>query len=314
MPARECDRTSRRAFLRNAGLVLASSVLARPLCLLAAQPSSVLTKPIPSTGERLPVLGMGSWLTFDVPPLEMFRKSRVEVLRRFFAAGGAVIDSSPMYGKSENVIGHCLGRLSNDRSLFAATKVWTPLRWHGRRQIEDSRELWGVEQFDLLQIHNMLSWERHLETLQELKAAGGVRYVGITTSHGRRHEAMERVLAEQPFDFVQFTYNILDREAEARLLPLAADRGLGVIINRPFRRGALIDDLAPRPLPPWASEIDCASWPQFLLKFIVSHPDVTCAIPATSQPDHMTENMIAAHGELPDARMRQRMIRYVENL
>ena len=312
----DAPRRSRRALLRSLGLG-AACLAVRPLRLLGAEPggrSELLTKPIPSSGERLPVLGMGSWITFDVVPVGGLLDTRVEVLRRFFAAGGALVDSSPMYGRSEDVIGHCLRRLSNDRGLFSATKVWTPLAWHGRRQIAASEELWGVERFDLLQIHNLLSWEAHLETLRELKAAGGVRYLGITTSHGRRHEEMARVIAAQPFDFVQLTYNLLDREAEARLLPLAAERGLAVIVNRPFRRGALIDAFGGRPLPPWAAEIGCESWPQVLLKFVVSHPAVTCAIPATSRPDHMAENMAAARGRLPDAAMRQRMIRYVESL
>ncbi|HUF77297.1 MAG TPA: aldo/keto reductase, partial [Thermoanaerobaculia bacterium] len=229
-------------------------------------------------------------------------------------AGGALVDSSPMYGRSEEVIGQCLRRLPNRRGLFSATKVWTPLGWHGRRQIAASEELWSVEPFDLLQVHNLLSWEAHLETLRELKAAGGVRYLGVTTSHGRRHQEMERVIDAQPLDFVQLTYNLLDREAEARLLPLAAERGLAVIVNRPFRRGALIDAFGRRPLPPWAGEIDCRSWPQLLLKFVVSHPTVTCAIPATSRPEHMAENMAAARGRLPDAALRQRLIRYVEGL
>ena len=315
------ERASRREFLRTLGVAAtACAVPGGPgvLRLLAAdrpaRPAGLLTQPIPATGERVPVLGMGSWITFDVPDLLGLREPRVEVLRRFFDAGGAMIDSSPMYGRSEDTIGHCLRRLSNDGGLFAATKVWTPTRWHGRRQIEASEELWGVRRFDLLQIHNMLSWEAHLETLLAMKEEGRVRYVGITTSHGRRHEAMARVIAEQPFDFVQLTYNLLDREAEARLLPLAAEHGRAVIVNRPFRRGALIDALEGRPLPPWAGEIDCATWPQFLLKFVVSHPAVTCAIPATSNPDHMAENMGAAYGRLPDARMRERMVRYVEGL
>lgn len=315
------DGASRRAFLKTVGLTAAACAIPGGpgvLGLLAAdrptRPDGLLTKPIPATGERVPVLGMGSWITFDVPDLLGLREPRVEVLRRFFDAGGAMIDSSPMYGRSEETIGHCLRRLSNDGGLFSATKVWTPAQWHGRRQIEASEELWGVRRFDLLQIHNMLSWEAHLETLLALKEEGRVRYVGITTSHGRRHEAMERAIAEQPFDFVQFTYNLRDREAEARLLPLAAEHGRAVIVNRPFRRGALIDELAGRPLPPWAGEIDCATWPQFLLKFAVSHPAVTCAIPATSNPDHMSENMGAAYGRLPDAPMRERMVRYVEGL
>jgi diketogulonate reductase-like aldo/keto reductase len=179
---------------------------------------------------------------------------------------------------------------------------------------EASRQLWGVDRFDLMQVHNLLDWETHLETLVEWKAQGRVRYIGVTTSHGRRHETLEKVMAEQPIDFVQFTYNILDREAEQRLLPLAAERRLAVIINRLFRRGALFEIAGKRPLPDWAGDIDCANWAQFFLKFIAAHPAVTCAIPATSRVDHMRENMGAASGLLPDADMRARMIRYVESL
>jgi aryl-alcohol dehydrogenase-like predicted oxidoreductase len=315
-PIREQGRASRRAFLRGLGLG-AAWLASRPPSLFGAEATAaadLLTKPIPSSGERLPVLGMGSWITFDVVPVGRYLDTRVEVLRRFFDAGGALVDSSPMYGRSEEVIGQCLRRVQNRRGLFSATKVWTPLGWHGRRQIAASEELWGVEPFDLLQVHNLLSWEAHFETLRELKAAGGVRYLGVTTSHGRRHQELERVIDAQPLDFVQLTYNLLDREAEARLLPLAAERGLAVIVNRPFRRGALIDAFGRRPLPPWAGEIDCGSWPQLLLKFVVSHPAVTCAIPATSRPEHMAENMAAARGRLPDAALRQRLIRYVEGL
>ncbi len=178
----------------------------------------------------------------------------------------------------------------------------------------ESRELWGVERFDLMQIHNMLNWEGHLETLMEDKARGRVRYIGITTSHGRRHDAFEKAMAKRPFDIVQFTYNILDREAERRLLPLAAERGLAVIANRPFRQKQLFRLFGHHPLPEWSAEFDCENWAQFFLKFVVSHPAVTCAIPATSRVEHMRENMGALYGRLPDRAMRERMIRYVENL
>ena len=304
---------SRRELLEVLGLAAAAALVPG----LGGPPSSssdLLTKPIPSSGERVPVVGMGTWITFDVVPVGGFLDTRVEILRRFFAAGGGVIDSSPMYGRSEDVVGHCLRRLPNDGGLFSATKVWTPIGWHGRRQVASSEELWGVERFDLLQVHNLLSWEEHLGMLRELRSRDGVRDLGVTTSHGRRHEELERVLAGEPLDFVQLTYNVLDRQAEARLLPLAAERGIAVIANRPFRRGALIDALEGEPLPPWAGEIGCASWPQLLLKFIVSHPAVTCAIPATSVPDHMSENMVAARGRLPDETMRRRLVRYVEEL
>lgn len=308
---------TRRQLLRTAALAAAGAALPGPVRLLGAATApagDILTKAIPSTGEEIPVLGMGSWITFDVVPIGPFLETRVEVLRRFFAAGGGMVDSSPMYGRSERVIGACLEQLEGDSGLFSATKVWTPLAWHGRRQIAESHELWGLRRFDLLQVHNLLGTDEHLETLYERKAEKRLRYVGVTTSHGRRHEELERVMEREPLDFVQLTYNIRDREAEQRLLPKAAEHGRAVIVNRPFRRGALIDDLAGKPLPPWAEEIGCATWPQFLLKFIVSHPAVTCAIPATSEPDHMSENMQAAYGALPDAAMRRRMVRYVESL
>ncbi|HEX6141978.1 MAG TPA: aldo/keto reductase [Geminicoccaceae bacterium] len=274
----------------------------------------MLTKVFPATGERVPAIGMGSWITFNVGDDQELRDQRVEVLRAFFEKGGGVIDSSPMYGTSEEVIGYCLAHLENTGALFSATKVWTPLKWLGPGQMAESRELWGLERFDLMQIHNMLNWESHLETLLEDKAEGRIRYIGMTTSHGRRHEAFEKTMAEQPLDAVQFTYNILDREAERRVLPLAAERGLAVMINRPFRRKQLFRLFERHPLPEWAGEFDCANWAEFLLKFIVSHPAVTCAIPATSRVDHMQENMGALHGRLPDPAMRTRMIRYVESL
>lgn len=316
--------TTRRRFLRGLGTAAAACLLPDPLRLLASESGAaagdaqsagdVLTKAIPSTGERIPVLGMGTWITFNVPPIGGLLDTRVEVLRRFFADGGGMIDSSPMYGQSEKVVGACLERLDEGGGLFSATKVWTPFQALGRGQIEDSHELWGVDRFDLLQVHNLVAWEAHLETLRERKAAGRLRYVGVTTSHGRRHDELEAVMKSQPLDFVQLTYNILDREPEARLLPLAADRGIAVIANRPFRRGALIDRFRGEPLPPWAADIGCATWPQFLLKFIISHPALTCAIPATAEPAHMSENRVAGRGELPDAKTREKMVRWVEGL
>lgn len=271
-------------------------------------------KPIPGTTVTLPALGMGTWITFNVPPLSAARRERVDVLRAFFAAGGQLVDSSPMYGLAEAVVGHCLERLDAP-PLFAATKVWTPTRLAGVAQMKLSQSLWGVERFDLMQVHNMVDWESHLDTLREWREAGRLRFLGITTSHGRRHAAMERVIESEPdFDVVQFTYNIGDREAERRLLPAAAANGKAVIVNRPFRRGALIERLTGKALPPWATEIGCATWPQFLLKFVTSHPAVTCAIPATSRVDHMVENMAALTGPVPDAALRRRMVEYVGQL
>jgi diketogulonate reductase-like aldo/keto reductase len=301
----------RRAFL---GSLATLAALGGRLAHAAAAPGPVLTKKIPVSGEAVPVVGMGSWITFNVGDDPTMRAERVRVLQAFFDMGGVVIDSSPMYGTSEEVIGHCLAQIGNGRPFFAATKVWTPLQMLGPGQMEDSRDYWGIERFDLMQVHNLLTWEGHLETLREDQAEGRIRYIGITTSHGRRHDELEQVMTEQPLDAVQFTYNILDREAEQRLLPLAAERGLAVIANRPFRCKQLFSLFEQQPLPEWAGEIDCANWAQFLLKFVVSHPAVTCAIPATSRVDHMRENMGALYGRLPDAALRERMIRYVESL
>ena len=306
----DLNTISRRAFL--AALAAGAAVPFTPFPASAAL--KIITRPIPASGEMLPVIGMGSWITFNVGAIQRLRDIRVEVLRAFFDGGGGMVDSSPMYGFSEEVIGYCLARLKDTGTLFSATKVWTPVIWHGLKQMQASEELWGLKRFDLQQVHNLLNWEDHLATLLQAKADGRVRYVGVTTSHGRRHGELEGIMKSQPIDFVQFTYNIDDREAEARLLPLAAERGLGVIINRPFQRGALFDSIARHPLPAWAADVDCANWAQFFLKFIVSHPAVTCAIPATSKVEHMRQNMGAARGRLPDAKTRQRMIEYVEGL
>ena len=317
----DLDRMDRTLSRRKALQALAALGLTAPLAMRAtageAQTSlrrAILKRPIPATGEHIPAIGMGTWITFNVGEDANLRKQRLEVLRTFFDLGGTLVDSSPMYGSSEEVIGYCLARLGAEAPVFAATKVWTPGQWLGTQQMAHSEGLWGLERFDLMQIHNLLDWEAHLETLLEWKAEGRVRYIGITTSHGRRHEDFERIMREQPLDFVQFTYNMRDREAERHLLPLAAERGLAVIINRPFRRGWLIDTYARHPLPDWAGEFDCANWPQFFLKFIVSHPAVTCAIPATSRVEHMRENMGALNGRLPDAALRARMIRHIESL
>ena len=303
---------NRRAFLTSIGAL--GATLRFKLGDAVAASGPILKKAIPATGEQVPVIGMGSWITFNVGNDKALRDKRVKVLEAFFDAGGGMIDSSPMYGSSEEVIGYCLARIANKHALFSATKVWTLSKFLGVRQMENSRKLWGAKTLDLMQIHNLLDWRTHLETLKAWKADGRVRYIGVTTSHGSRHDDFLDVMAGQPLDVVQFTYNILDRKAEKRLLPLAGERGLAVIINRPFRGGALFDRFGGKPLPDWASEFDCANWAQFFLKFVVSHPAVTCAIPATSRVDHMRENMGAAYGRLPDAKMRRRMIRYVESL
>jgi diketogulonate reductase-like aldo/keto reductase len=302
-------QVSRRRMIGAMAGGVAAAVL-RPLYALAGV--APITRPIPSSGERLPVIGLGSWITFNVGDDPELREECAQVMRAFFEGGGRVIDSSPMYGSSQEVIGYGLRRLGHAGTLFSADKVWTSS--DGPAQIEESRAQWGIRRFDLLQVHNLLAWESHLPTLFAMKAEGRVRYVGITTSEGRRHDAFERIMAGQPLDFVQVSYNVLDREVERRILPLAQDRGIAVIINRPFRQGGLIRKVEKHRLPSWASELGAANWAQFLLKFIVSHAAVTCAIPATSQVAHAKENMGAASGPLPDAALRRRMVAHVEAL
>jgi diketogulonate reductase-like aldo/keto reductase len=273
---------------------------------------TLLTKPIPSSGEQMPLFGLGTWITFNVGNDTAARAQSAEVMRQFFAAGGKLIDSSPMYGSSQGVIGEALQKLQAQSKVFSAEKVWTSS--DGAAQIEASRRLWQVPRFDLLQVHNLLAWEKQLPLLQAMKAAGQLRYVGITTSEGRRHSEFEQLMRSQRIDFVQLSYNLLDREAEQRLLPLARERGIAVLVNRPFREGALLRQLQRHPLPGWAAEIDCSNWAQVALKFVVSHPAVTCAIPATSNPVHLRENMGASRGRLPDAALRQRMADHVARL
>lgn len=272
---------------------------------------SLITRTIPNSGEVIPAIGMGSWLTFAVGDDEQQKQQRVAVLKTFFANGGVLIDSSPMYGTSEEVIGYCLKQLSHPKDLFAATKVWTKGWQAGIRQMKRSQYLWGVERFDLMQIHNLLDYETHLATLKQWKADGKIRYIGVTTSHGRRHQELIKIMQTEPaIDFVQFTYNIEDREAEQYLLPIAKERKLAVIINRPFQGGGLFDRVEGKPLPDWAKEIDVHNWAQFFLKYIISHPAVTVAIPATSRVDHMLENMRGMNGVLPDTNIRNKMIQY----
>ncbi len=288
-----------------------------PLCAVgpvAAQAGAVATKPIPSSGERIPVVGLGSWITFNVGNDPVARDACAEVMRAFFGAGGRLIDCSPMYGSSQPVIGHGLAKLGGKAPVFAADKVWIGAGAKGPEQIEASRRHWGVPRFDLLQVHNLLAWEEHLPTLFAMKAAGRLRYVGITTSEGRRHAEFEKVMRSQPLDVVQLSYNPLDREAEQRLLPLAQERGIAVIANRPFREGALLRALQRHPLPGFAAELGCDGWAQLVLKFIVSHPAVTCAIPATSSVAHVRQNLGAARGAMPDAALRARIAAHIAAL
>ena len=271
-------------------------------------------KTIPGTDESLPTIGMGTYITFNVGPGRAEREPLAEVLRIFFEHGGAMIDSSPMYGQAEAVLGDLLAAMDFTDGLFSATKVWTRSTSAGGAQIDDSLELWGIPRFDLMQVHNLVNWQEHLETMRVRRDDGAIRYLGITTSHGRRLDEFERIMRNEPIDFVQLTYNVVDRWAEETLLPLARERGIAVIANRPFQGGRLFDRFADAPLPNWASDAGIDNWAQFFLKFIVSHPAVTCAIPATSQPAHMRENMGALLGPVPDAATRNAMTEYIAEL
>ena len=304
-PAEEPPWPARRTWLAgSAALVAALPWPARAAAPSAAAPA---TRRIPSSGEALPVVGLGTWITFNVGNDPAALDGCTEVMRAFLAAGGRMIDSSPMYGSSQPTIGHALARLGRPGAMFSAEKVWIGDAARGAAQIEASRIFWGVPRFDLMQVHNLLAWREHLPRLFDMKAAGRLRYVGITTSEGRRHAEIEQVMRTQPIDFVQISYNLLDREVEQRILPLAQQRGIAVIVNRPFREGALLQALARHRLPAWAAEIDCDSWAQVALKFVVSHPAVTCAIPATSRVAHLRQNMGAALGRVPDSALRARM-------
>ncbi|MFO7787127.1 MAG: aldo/keto reductase [Halospina sp.] len=271
---------------------------------------------LPGRERSIPVIGMGTWRSFNVGADPQLREARTRVLEAFFEEGGGLIDSSPMYGSAQSVLGHGLEQLGYPDSLFSADKVWTRDGDATREQVNESEASWGLARFDLMQVHNLLAWEPHLETLQAMKEAGEVGTIGITTSHGRRLDEFERIMEQHDLDFIQLTYNIRDRWAEDRLLPLAREKGIAVIANRPYQGGSLIKGLKRRgvELPGWAEEIDCRAWADFLLKFIVSHPAVTCAIPATTSVDHMRENMAAGRGVMPDAGQRRRMIEALEAL
>ena len=301
-----------RRVILTAGITIAAAAM--PRLAPRAQPVQLITRRIPSTGELIPIIGLGTWITFNVGNDPMLRDECASVMATFFEGGGRLIDSSPMYGSSQPTIGYGLKKLGYPQTLFSAEKVWTSSPSSGPAQIERSRAFWGVPKFDLLQVHNLLSWEEHLKMLLAMKAAGQVRYVGITTSEGRRHDLIEEIMRTQPIDFVQVTYNVVDREIEERILPLAQDRGIGVIVNRPFQEGHLVRQLVRHPLPKWVGETGASNWAQFILKFILSHPTVTCTIPATTQVDHVRENLAAATGILPDEALRQRMAAYVQDL
>lgn len=299
--------------LRRQLLLSLPAVAAVCSCPMSMAGSANITRTIPSTGEKINPVGMGTWRTFNVGRDNYLRQNCSRVMARFFAMGGQLIDSSPMYGSSEQVLGYCLKQLNFPSELFSATKVWTHSVSEGREQFEDSTALWQQPTFDLLQIHNLLGWQEHLAVLREYKQQGLIRYLGITTSHGRRHQELEEILKHEAIDFVQLTYNLMDREAEQRLLPMAADAGVGVIVNRPFQGGLLFNRFANKPLPEISADIGCSNWAQLFLRFVLAHPAVTCVIPATSQVAHMIENMGASGSSvLPDLNQRKAILKYLK--
>ena len=306
------DDMSRAAFLRLLAAGGASALLGGGAA--RAAEGGLITRPIPSSGAPLPVVGLGTWLAFDVGASDSDRAAQKEVLTRLVAGGGSVIDSSPMYGRAEQVVGDLLSALGTRDQAFIATKVWTRGRDAGIAQMEQSFRRFRTDRIDLMQIHNLVDWETHLPTLREWKAAGRFRYLGITHYTSSALPDLARVLEQAPFDFVQLAYSIGVRDAEQRVLPLAAERGVAVLVNRPYERGALFRAVRDRPLPLWAADFDCASWGQFFLKFILGHPAVTCVIPGTSKPKHMADNLGAGRGALPDAGQRKTMLAFWESL
>ena len=305
-------RLTRRQSLKLLAAAMAASLL--PAFPGFAAGGARLQKTIPNSNEVLPVIGIGTWRTFNVGSDAKLLAARTELVKTFFELGGGMIDSSPMYGSAADVMGHALSQLGIADSLFAAEKVWSPAGGSAHEQVADLQRRWNIPQFNLLQVHNLSDWREHLVVLQALKAAGKVGYIGITTSHGRRHDEVEQIMNSEDIDFVQLTYNITEREAENRLLPLAAEKGIAVIANRPYNGGSLIKNLKRRakPLPGWAAEFGCTSWAEFLLKFIVSHPAISCAIPATTRLEHLQENMRAGLNPMPSAAERQQMARFIE--
>jgi diketogulonate reductase-like aldo/keto reductase len=275
---------------------------------------SLLQRTIPSSGESLPASGLGTWQAFDVGSSAAERRPLEEVLALFVKLGGKVVDSSPMYGRAEQVIGDIATKLDLHKSLFLATKVWTTGKQQGIESMEKSLAKLQCQRIDLMQVHNLVDAQAHLATLRDWKQQGRVRYLGITHYVSSAYGEVAKLLRTEKLDFVQINYSLLEREAEKEILPLAQDRGVAVIVNRPFGGGDLFSRVRQKPLPDWAAEFDCHSWAQFLLKWIVAHPAVTCAIPATSNAHHLEDNMQAGVGRLPDPDLRHRMVDAVSKL
>lgn len=272
---------------------------------------SIMTRSIPSSGEALPIVGLGTWRTFDVGSNSEGRKRLTEVLKNMQEKGGKVIDSSPMYGSSETVVGDLTAKSGHADHFFYATKVWTQGKQAGIDQMNDSMRKMKRNKMDLMQIHNLVDWKTHLKTLLDWKEQGKIRYIGITHYTIPSHSKLEEIVKSEPIDFVQVNFSINVRNAENRLLPTARDKGVAVIINRPYEGGALFNLVKGKQLPDWAADYGIKSWGQYFLKYIVSNPAVTCAIPGTSNPDHLVDNMGAGYGRLPDEKTRQRMVAFL---
>jgi diketogulonate reductase-like aldo/keto reductase len=292
----------------TAGLLLPISTRA------ASESSMMVTRTIPSSGEKLPVIGLGTWSVFDVDLTPANRPQLSEVLSLLVKHGGRVVDSSPMYGRAEGVVGQLAAELNLRKSLFIATKVWTKGTEAGIAQMERSMERFRTKQIDLMQVHNLSDVENQMSSLRQWKMKGRIRYTGITHSQARGFYDVERTMRSEKPDFVQINYSLMEPEAAQRILPLAQELRMAVIINRPFGGGGLFGRVASKPLPPWAAEIGCRSWAQFFLKWIVAHPAVTCVIPATSKPQHMEDNMAGGVGRFPDAKMRRQMLEFVSSM
>ena len=279
-----------------------------------AESSAMLTRAIPSSGEKLPVIGLGTWQAFDVDLTSDNRRQLGDVLSLFVKLGGRVIDTSPMYGRAEEMIGELATALGIQDKIFLATKVWTRGKENGIKSMERSMALLRAKRIDLMQVHNLVDVQTQLATLRAWKAQGRIRYLGITHYEAGAFTDVEKIMRSEKLDFVQINYSLMEREAEERLLPLAHEREIAVIVNRPFGGGDLFSRTRSKPLPDWAAEFDCHSWAQFFLKWIVANSAVTCAIPATDKPRHLEDNIQAGIGPLPDVKIRQRMVELVSSL
>lgn len=294
--------------------LLGGAGLALNMPQLFADSSSLLTKPIPSTGEALPVIGLGTSRVFDIGVAAQERAGPLEVMRALASVKNSMVDTSPMYGQSEGVVGDLGAELGVRDRLFYATKVWTEGERAGIREMHNSMKLLKTDKLDLIQIHNLLDWQTQLKTLREWKQQGKVRYIGITHYHRGSHDVVEQLLRKEKLDFVQINYSLVEPEAAERVLPVARDKGVAVIINRPFARGELFRVTKGQPLPEWAAEIDCHSWAQFFLKYAVSHPAVIVAIPGTSKLKHMIDNQNAGRGRMADEAQRRKMMQHLHSL